>query len=285
MTDTNTLNDRRAYPILMVNHAAIFVITLLGMLLVTNLATAVVGSLNLLDGKIFTHGYEANPRFGTWLQNRGAIVYTYSAGPIAALVIAAIAKVAHALYFHKQRNDIRMFLFWIYLHGATLFIGGALVGMVTQRGFGHAILYGTAAALPYRIVITFVSMILLIIVGARSIRYHLEHSPNEDLVLQDNRDSRMSYLFSVSAVPYIIGSLILTLFQLPGLSLVLMLTQLTMLLIIIPSVSFHKLSFRFFLQPEPQRLYIKWSYVLTAVLLFTTLRLLLAGGLTFKAFL
>lgn len=278
------MSDKKTYLQLMVNHSAMYVATMLAVYAIHYFVTAITGQFNYLDGIVFSHGYEANPHFGSWFQNRGAIKYTYAAGPIACAVLAILVKVAHATYWCKQRNDVRMYLQWTWLHAVNLFIGGALVGMVTQRGFGHAILYASKADQMARAIITFLSMIALIIIGARSIRFHLEHAPNEDIVLMDNRDSRISYLFSVAAVPWFIGTVVMTIFQLPGFNTVVILQQLTMLFIIIPSVSFHKLSFRFFLQPEPVEYRAKWEHMIAAVVLFLVLRAVLWGGLEFPAF-
>jgi hypothetical protein len=275
------LDDSTIYTRLMLNHGAIVVIVLVSMHLVYHLASALMGYQLMLSTILFPHGFEANPRYGTWSQNRFSIVYTYAAGPVLCLVLAAFAKMAHSLYYCRQRGDFRIFLYWIYLVGANYFFGGALIGLVTNRGFGHAILYGSNMPIPWRIGFTFASMLILIIIGTRSLRYFLEFSPSEDLVIFDNKKTRLTYLFVVVAMPWLIGSTTLLAFMMPSPHMVWSSLLITLLLCLFPILSFFNMSVRFFLKPEPETVKIKWPYIFAALALVLIARLALIGGIGF----
>lgn len=275
------MNEQRTYLNLMVNHAAVASIVTILMHFVYHLSGAFIANQVLLDSLVLPHGFEVNPHFGTWSANRSAIVYAYGAGPAVCLFLAIVAKLIHSVYYSRQRNDVKIFLYWIYLTGLNYVIGGTLVGVVTQRGFGHAILYGTKAGVPVRVVVAFVAMLLCIILGTRSMRYFLEFAPNEDLTLLDNKKTRLTYLFTVVAVPWLISSLTLLAFTLPSPHLIWSLSVATMLLILFPIMSFYRLNVRFFLSPEPLETKLNWLYVIAAILIFVGLKAVLSAGISF----
>lgn len=276
------MNEQRTYLHLMVNHAAIASIVTILMHCVYHFSAAIVANQVLLDSLVMPHGFEVNPHYGTWNANRSAIVYAYGAGPAMCLFLATIAKLVHSIYYSRQRNDVKIFLYWIYLTGLNYVIGGALVGVVTQRGFGHAILYGSQAGVAVRVVIAFVALLLCILLGTRSMRYFLEFAPNEDLTLLDNKKTRLTYLFTVVAVPWLVSSLALLAFTLPSPHMIWSLSVATMLLILFPVMSFFRLNVRFFLSPDPLETRLNWLYVIGALGVYLILKIVLSGGIAFE---
>lgn len=276
------LNEQSQLRVLMVNHTCVYIITLITIYFVYQLGTALVGSGLLMSTTIFPYGTSVTPKIGTWRHHYTSIFYTYSAGPVLVFAVGMIAKVVHALYWVKQPGYIRVFLNWIFLHSLNFFFGAICVGLVTTRGFGHGLLYGFQLSIAGRALLALGALILLIIAGATSIRYFLEHSPNEELVMLDNRNSRLTFLGATVVVPYLIGTSLMLALQVPHNTLVDTLNIIFMFIIIVPILSLNKLNVRFFLQPEPYVEYINWKLVIAAIGLVFLFRIGLANGISFN---
>ena len=169
----------------------------------------------------------------------------------------------------KQRKripwKIRLFLLWIFYHSTTYFFSGMLLAFLIHRRFGYVIWYAFNSYL-FDVFFTIAAFVSLLVIGyffASQIFYSGRLYFN-DLT---NRN-RMPFVFSQAIFPFMIGTIVTVVLQIPVFapSLVLLNFSILFLLLPIPSLALRFDNIHFDSLQKKVTIYWKWVIVSLAII-------------------
>ena len=205
MTQSTVGEPTKLWHILLNNTAA----CLLAYLLVFFLGqffTAFFATYYLQDATIYFYGTEIEPLTSYWIWN--AIVVTYLGYPLAAILVATVAKLLHFSHFRHQPGYGKVLALWAYLWGCNFFFTAFITGTITQRGFGHALFY-SRFPFPFTVTLAVIFFIFMIIIMVRSYRYFLSNAP-QSYFTEIYDGSRFQYTLNAVVYPTLLVCLGLT---------------------------------------------------------------------------
>lgn len=183
------------------------------------LASLIAGSTFSMGGTWFYYLVEMEPLDGHW--KRKAIVASYAAGPITALVLAVLALVLYFNIFKYKSGIIKLLLVWMFIHGVNLSLGNVVVGAVlnylkftnTFRGAGHALVWGRIEGLTL-MVTAGSALVLQLIAGFMSFSIILQTALSRRLLFGGS-GARFKYLVTAVLIPWMVGTMVLLLVKIP----------------------------------------------------------------------
>lgn len=209
---------------------------------------------------------------------RGAVIRVYFIGPTLCLVLAVVA----GLWFWQrqrfQRGLLKQYLLWVVLHGLNLFFGAMVADTVTQSGFWYVPSWLFLAGNVPNVATAVVFGLILMALGYVLAPVFLQSHDSRSLMLYENR---RRLVLATLLGPWLAGSLLLTLFKLPQLTLNELLHFSTMLLVLAP-LAFASLNELFeFTIEAPQRTRVSWGWLVLMLGLLVGMRLVLGPGVQF----
>lgn len=183
------------------------------------LSSLITGSTFSMGGTWFYYLVEMEPVDGHW--KRKAIVASYAAGPITALLLAIFALVLYFNIFKYKSGIIKLLLVWVFIHGINLSLGNIVVGAVlnylkftnTFRGAGHALVWGRIEGITL-MVTAGSALVLQLVAGFMSFSIILQTALSRRLLFGGS-GARFKYLVVAVLIPWMVGTMALLLIKIP----------------------------------------------------------------------
>ncbi|MEA3478515.1 MAG: hypothetical protein U9R60_10085 [Bacteroidota bacterium] len=171
----------------------------------------------------------------------------------------------------------RLFVLWLALHGLNHFFGALISGVITIEGFGYVANWLNMEP-ALKLILSVIALLLLTWIGSRSTSRFLETSSSTTLI---NPQNRKNFLFSQAIIPWIAGSIIIILVNIPDnfnywYEII---TFITMGFVIIPIGL--NLSATTHLKIHKARVRIHYSYIVLLLILILAYRVAMAYGASF----
>jgi hypothetical protein len=220
--DEDNLDDKavaKIYFTQAINGIFAYVAAYLLVTIFYQLASLIAGSTFSMGGTWFYYLVEMDPLDGHW--KRKAIVASYAAGPITALVLAVLALVFYFNIFKYKSGIIKLLLVWIFIHGINLSLGNVVVGAVlnylkftnTFRGAGHALVWGRIEGLTL-MVTAGSALVIQLVAGFMSFSIILQTALSRRLLFGGS-GARFKYLVTAVLIPWMVGTMVLLLIKIP----------------------------------------------------------------------
>lgn len=193
--------------IITVNSITLYVIAFLLTTIVHELAHAFAGLL--YNGEpVLHHNYVEH--LTDHLSIRQQVIIAL-AGPIASLIQGIIAGIVY--FKSKRRGLIELFILWFFILGMFNFLGYLMTGPMFQSGDIGKVHLLLNIPLLIQILIACVGAAILLIVAYKLTTPFLEFSYEE--AWTNSIKSRKSFSFHILIMPWIIGSMLVTVLYLP----------------------------------------------------------------------
>ena len=134
----------------------------------------------------------------------------------------------------KLSWSIRLFLLWTLYHSATWFFSGMLYSFLFHRRFGYVVWYAFNSKL-FDLLFSFIAFMSLVVIGYafsvqffNSARMYMNHL---------NDKNRMPFIISQAILPFIIGTIVTIVMQIPVFDPALVLLNFSIFFLFIPSIA------------------------------------------------
>ncbi|MBE9492215.1 MAG: hypothetical protein IMY70_04960, partial [Bacteroidetes bacterium] len=256
-----------------INATALFVLSYLFIFFFSMLASAIASTIFDFSSIIYYYNVYFFIRSDEWYAD--AVKVIFSSGPVAALFLGTLLLIIFS-YIREDKGIFKMFYFWGFLHGYSFFFGGLLTGTLFSRGFGHVIIWSYIMDTG-KLVYSFISVAVLITIGLLSTKSFLISA--NSYYTNINKKNRTPFIFAQVVMPFILGTIILTLIRLPKIDEYFIFVTLTLLLVIIPILA----NYRFYpvLYFEEEKITIKTNLKLfiSTIIIIVLFRIILAIGI------
>jgi hypothetical protein len=190
------------------NSIFIFIITYALVYLFYWLTSMLVASWYGLDSTLYFYDLKFNDHSPLW--NRFNILLVTGIPPFLCLFLAIF--LIQVLFKNKRFFGLqKLFILWSAFHLFNHFFGAFPSGVVTDEGFGYvaAWLYLNTA---FKFMFSLLSLFAMVAIGYFSARHILETSDSMHRIKGDNR---LSFILFQTAIPWLIGTIILLLIRVP----------------------------------------------------------------------
>ena len=225
--ESATQPDRSKLFYVFMNSTALYVLAYIILYSLNQLVTSEVALVVDIKSIIYYHKIDFRVPADFW--NAQRVIYTFFSGPLISLLLAIVSFRIYK-FLKKRPGFLKLFFFWLYLHGCNLFFGAYVAGVVTTSNFHWATHYMRASR-KVEFGIAFFCVLVMFTIGYFATRGFIQMSPSQSLI---ERFSRRAFVFAVCILPWIVGSGILTLFKLPNITINEMLVYLMMFTIAVP---------------------------------------------------
>jgi hypothetical protein len=208
--------------------------------------------------------------------NKERVFYTFSAGPLLSLAWAIISYRVYK-FVKKRGGNIRLFFFWLYLHGCNLFFGCYVTGVITSTGF-HWVTNYIPVNRKGEYVISFFFVMVMFVIGFLSTKGFIQMSPAKSLI---ERFSRRGFILAVCVAPWIVGSALIIIFKIPNILPSEMLFLLMMFTIAVPVLLVQRNFMEVNLVRRSKALGVDFVFLTIAILAVLVYRSLFEFGLEF----
>lgn len=195
---------------LSINSTLLYVLSFLVTFNIYYLSNSILGHYWGINNTLFYHGTDFSEYRGFW--SRTQVVTIYATGPVLCFLYAILC---FRLYFrtYKTKGIAKMFYVWGIIHGFVFFFGAAAVGAFTKTGFAYAMRY---AYLPYLavLIVGAVAVVIMITIGLRFINFFMYLAASLEVL--DNDDNKKQFVLYIIIVPFVVGSILLLLAQMPN---------------------------------------------------------------------
>ncbi len=204
-----------------------------------------------------------------------AVKVVYSAGPLAALLAGIILIILYNIVA-EENGVLRLLVLWMFIHASVYFFGEIMLGALFSRGFGFVLMYLYAKD-TVMMVITVLALIGMISLGFRFARLFTVSANIYFNELPSHYARRfLTYQF---ILPFLIGTVILTLVKLPGFSPYETGVNLTMVFLLIPMMIQGSRLEDFYFDEDPRQVRIYIPLVVAALTLLVLFRMVFGNGL------
>ncbi len=256
-----------------INATALFVLSYLFIFFFSMLASAIASTIFDFSSIIYYYNVYFFIRSDEWYAD--AVKVIFSSGPVVALFLGTLLLIIFS-YIREDKGIFKMFYFWGFLHGYSFFFGGLLTGTLFSRGFGHVIIWSYIMDTG-KLVYSFISVAVLITIGLLSTKSFLISA--NSYYTNINKKNSTPFIFAQVVMPFILGTIILTLIRLPKIDEYFIFVTLTLLLVIIPILA----NYRFYpvLYFEEEKITIKTNLKLfiSTIIIIVLFRIILAIGI------
>ena len=243
--------------------------------------------ISILTGKIFSipavlYSYRIFWPLYTYssLYSRQALIIIFGLGPLSSLIIA-IASYRIYIWARKSRQNIKMLLLWMALHGFNLFFGAYIVGVITRTGFVYTTewIFFSSVFDVEEIVFMIISIISLIIIGVYSTRQFIMAANSPDLV---QPKLRFFYVLAQVFFPWLLGNLVLYLINYPNNPPELLLLYAASALMILPAFTNFNTMDNQMIKVSRNRMHVAWIYIGISIGIIAFVRLVVFNGISFN---
>lgn len=263
---------RRDNLIIAVNSTAIFLLAYFFVYISKQFAVAIAA--NSLDIRTIIYYFEIDYliRGTEWTQD--AVKIVFSMGPFITLMISLIALIIYLNYIEK-RWIVRTFVLWVFCHALIQFLGEVMAGTLLGRGFGWVLMYLYFADTA-NMIVSIVAVILLVGAGLFFSKNFLFTGNTYFNFLHGHRTNK--FVFSQVIMPYLIGNVILILIKLPGLTVLELLINLSMLLLLLPAIIRSRFSNELFFDEEKRKIHPFYWWIFSAIAVLIAFRVIFGIG-------
>jgi hypothetical protein len=275
--------NREKLTLIAVNSTAMYLLSLILFFTVHQFITGSVAVGNDLNASLHYYGTDVTTAFGRSGWRKHSVIYTYTAAPIFAFFMAIVFKQLHYTRYKMKKGFVKLFVLWGFVHGLLFSFGNVITGVLikgTGAGIGHAFAY---AYLSNGIQWTFLglSVLILVVTGFFVTRLFLQTSPTQGLI-DPEFNARPIYILCVAVIPWAAGTLMMFLLNYPKYSASNILLWMLMVLILLPMLSFCKVSMRITLSKSKETVGISWEFVILCAIAILFYRLVLDSGIDMR---
>jgi hypothetical protein len=216
--------------ILALNSTAFYVLAYLFVHFAHQLATVLTARAAGIHTRLYPGHIYFKISDSQWQAND--VITVYAAGPLAALVLGLLGFAGFKLAV-KYRNNLKIFLLWVFIFGLNMAFGSLLAGCVVQGGFWYAVkwsvynfgvVWGIAGLLG----------LALILAGFFMAPAFPDACPSATLKQFRNRRKMLTAML---VYPWLFGNLVLAIIKFPDLIVYEGLQFFTLLLFLVPAYS------------------------------------------------
>ncbi len=207
---------------------------------------------------IFYHKIDFRVSADVW--NPQNVITTFTAGPVFCLIMSWVFFRLYKLT-KKQPGYLKLLFFWLYLHGVNFFFGFYVAGVITSTNF-HWVTNYLRVTRKIEYVIAFVCVLVQFAIGYFSTKGFLQMSPSKNLI---ERYNRRLFIFCVCIGPWMVGSIVLTVFKLPNILIHEMLVYLMMFTFAVPVVLIQRSFLEVMLVRQIKALAFSWPFILGCI--------------------
>ena len=256
-----------------INATALFILSYLFIFFFSMLASAIASTIFDFSSIIYYYNVYFFIRSDEWYAD--AVKVIFSSGPVAALFLGTLLLIIFS-YIREDKSIFKMFYFWGFLHGYSFFFGGLLTGTLFSRGFGHVIIWSYIMDTG-KLVYSFISVAVLITIGLLSTKSFLISA--NSYYTNINKKNSTSFIFAQVVMPFILGTIILTLIRLPKIDEYFIFVTLTLLLVIIPILANYRLYPVLYFEEEKITIKTNLKLFISTIIIIVLFRIILAIGI------
>lgn len=202
--------NRKGFITNMVTSSILFIIAYFFTYFLYQIATAYMAKAYSIPSVIYFFKTDFLIRSYSNLWTRNNVILVSFIGPFISLIIGFVLyRIFHL--FKRKPGLIKLFFLWCALHAFNMFFGAYIAGVITNKGFGLAMLW-MFFQLLLNISFTFICVIFLIIIGSLASRSFLQTAHHSSLISEPNKTY---FLIGQALLPYIIGNIFIFLISLP----------------------------------------------------------------------
>ena len=260
-----------------VNSTALFIIAYLTVYILYQITVLIVASKWKLDSVLLYFDLAFNDYSPLW--SRQNIIIVTLSGPLICLITGFLFY-RYLSIRQKVRGFLKLFFLWIALIGFNLFLGAWSTGISFDQGFGYvpAWLYLNVF---WQIFVALIFLFILGMIGYYSVPRFLDTSKS---VYRVKTENKTKFLFFQVILPYVIGSVIITLVRIPNNMPYDTGNLVTMLFAIAPMVFNRNARPTVTFEKEKKPTQIRWLYIGIFIGLILLYRIGLNNGLHFTLF-
>jgi len=204
--------NKRNFWINAVNSTALFMLAYFVMFFIYQLFTMLVAQMYNIPSRMLYFKTDFLVHSSSNLWSPSIVIQVCFIGPLVCLFLGfVILRLFH--YFKRRRGMFKLFLLWCSIHGFNMFFGAYVGGIFSDKGFGLVVLWFFLQFF-LNVVLGFVSVIMLIFIGALFAKAFLQTAHNSNMITKENRPY---FIFAQVLLPYIFGNMIIDLaIELPG---------------------------------------------------------------------
>lgn len=205
--------ERKRLWIITAESISVFIITYLIISFFNNSIPYLVAKKFNLVGELHYYGIRWITLTKSPLWHARTIIITFLSGPIFSLFIACFLYMA--LIISKRWHYLfRLFFTWSFFHSIVYFLGAYIAGVLSRKGFWYASGW-LGSKLIHEIIIAISFAVLAGFLGRYILKMFLSSASSSSFIRSKNQKK---YIIHQSILPWSIGSVILCIIKLPGIT-------------------------------------------------------------------
>jgi hypothetical protein len=266
---------KRSWLIIMVNSTALFLLAYFVVYLLTQFAVMIAAISFNIETVLYYFEIDFLIRSSEWVPDAIKVVYT--TGPFVSLILALLSII---IYFNLSEETwkSRLFILWLFCHSFIHFFGEFLMGNLLGKGFGYVIMYLFFLDTP-KMVMTLIDFVVILFTGLALSKLFL-FSGNIYLNKLD-KVNRMPFALSQFLLPFLLGTGLILLLKIPGISSLEICVDFSMLLLLMPVIFRARVSQDLFFEEEEKKIKPFWVILVATVIIAVLFRIILGVGIRF----
>ncbi len=255
-----------------INSTCWFILSYLFLHLIAQFATAIAAMQYDYTTIIYYYKLVYTINETDWVAD--AVKLLYSLGPLISLVFGIVMLISY-FNFISSTSTFKLFFLWGFLHGIIMFFSAILVGSLIEKGIGYVMMYSFFMDTS-KLVISLISLAIILIAAVLTTKLFLFSANSYFNQLTEH--SRLFFVFSQMVFPAVIGTAIVILIKIPGITYYDLFISLTMLLTIIPILMRFKSYPTFFFEEKPIRIKLNTKLLIITLCLLIAFRIIFDFG-------
>ena len=265
--ETNTHNLSGKHKLISVfNSVTLFLLSFIIVYFINLLSAFIISNMLGIESVIrnFRLEYLVSPHSGKW--NVDNIVIIFISAPLISLFLAGV--ISRLLNISRNESGVvKLFLVWAFIHSIAFSFGAFIAAVLSQDGIWYAVAW-MRVPFYFQILLAIAFIFIMYFSGSIvTIFFHeASYYPN-----QDNIRAKQLWFFYSGLLPWIVGSVIIALFLVPGIKIYEVLILSSALILILPAFIKIKLLPEI-MSKKQEFVKLKWGVFLFTIVLFFMLR-------------
>jgi hypothetical protein len=201
----------------------------------------------------------------------------FASGPILCTIIATLWVILYSKIYLED-GLLKLLLLWGIFHGFNSLLGGALIGALSGKEFGYAIMYMYYSDTG-KLVIALVMLLLMVVLGSSSVKFWI-FSANSYFNFS-KPGKRQLFIVSQVFIPYLLGNALIILINNPKQTAYHIMVNLSLIFMLIPVLLLSRYHQEYYFDEKNKKIKLSVSSLLAVVILIAIYRIGLEYGLRF----
>lgn len=199
----------------------------------------------------------------------------FAAGPILAVFVATLLLILYSKVYLED-GLVKLLLLWGIFHGFNSILGGSLIGALTGKEFGYAIMYMYYSDTG-KLVIALIVVLLMVVLGSSSVKFWI--FSGNTYFNYSKPAKRQVFIISQVFIPYVFGNALIFLINQPKITAYHILVNLSLLFMLLPVLILSRSHQEYYFDEKKKHIKLSVSTLIAAIVLIAIYRIGLEYGL------